>query len=297
MQIYLFGKFTFFDQNGWGGLNSLSAFPKLQEVLAYLLVYTELPVEQEKIAQEVWCDSPIQQTSAYACKALKRLETFLTEANLHLRNTSEGIQLDQNMNLWVDIKEFETNFHEVSLGFREMIDRHSTAELLSIVDLYRGPFLDGCYSPWCTQVRGVLEQKYLQLLENLMDASEMLRDYDTGIDCGLRAIALEHSRESVHLRLMRLFYLAGDRSLAVRQYQRCREALTDDLGIQPGEKTVRLYKQIQAGGQLPFAPPRPLPASLHQTLMDLQNLDQTVSKLKTIQFTSTKGVYSHNRAT
>jgi DNA-binding SARP family transcriptional activator len=297
MQFYLFGKFTFFDQDGRRGLNSLSAFPKLQEVLAYLLVYAEPPVEQEKIAQEVWNDSPIQQTSAYACKALKRLETILDEANLHLQNVQGKFLFDQNMKLWVDVKEFEMNFQEVSVGFEKTVDRESTARLLAIADLYRGPFLEGCYSPWCIQIRSVLEQKYLQLLEILMDACETLRDYDTGIDCGLRAIALEHSRESAHLRLMRLFYQAGDRSSALRQYGRCLEALADDLGIQPGEKTVTLYRQIQAGGQLPFATLQSLPASLHKTLMDLHNLDQTVSQLQAIRLTSTKNIYSHNQAT
>jgi DNA-binding SARP family transcriptional activator len=297
MQFYLFGKFTFFDQERRRGLDRLSAFSKLQEVLAYLLVYVERPVKHEEIAQEVWGDSFLQQTSSHACKSLKRLKILLAEANLHLRNTPEGFQLDQNMNLWVDVKEFETNIPAVSSRYRETIDRQSIAKLLAIADLYRGPFLDGCYSPWCTQVRSILEQKYLRLLEISMDACETLSDYDTGIDCGLRAIALEHSRESAHLRLMRLFYLAGDRSSALRQYQRCMEALIEDLGIQPGEKTVYLYRQIQAGGQLPSASPRPLPASLHQTLMDLQNLDQTVSHLKSIQLTSTNGNYSYNLAT
>jgi DNA-binding SARP family transcriptional activator len=96
---------------------------------------------------------------------------------------------------------------------------------------------------------------------------------------------------------MRLFYMAGDRTSALRQYQRCAEALAEDLNIQPGENTVKLYKQIQGGGQLPFSSPGGLPSSFHKTLTNLRNLDQTVSNLHALQARSLANIHSFTQST
>ena len=44
---------------------------------------------------------------------------------------------------------------------------------------------------------------------------------------------------------MRLYYLAGDRTAALRQYQQCAAALDEELGVRPAQRTVRLYEQIR----------------------------------------------------
>jgi DNA-binding SARP family transcriptional activator len=43
---------------------------------------------------------------------------------------------------------------------------------------------------------------------------------------------------------MRLHYLAGDRTTALRQYKRCVATLEEDLGVEPSMSTRILYEQI-----------------------------------------------------
>jgi hypothetical protein len=45
---------------------------------------------------------------------------------------------------------------------------------------------------------------------------------------------------------MRLHYIAGDRTGALRQFERCRDALREELGIAPGERIRLLCEQIRA---------------------------------------------------
>jgi len=45
---------------------------------------------------------------------------------------------------------------------------------------------------------------------------------------------------------MRLLYLAGDRTGALRQFERCRNALSDELGVAPGQRIRALYERIRA---------------------------------------------------
>jgi DNA-binding SARP family transcriptional activator len=43
---------------------------------------------------------------------------------------------------------------------------------------------------------------------------------------------------------MRLAYLAGDRTGALRQYERCFQALEEELSVRPGRRTEELHQQI-----------------------------------------------------
>ncbi|HZD56939.1 MAG TPA: AAA family ATPase, partial [Anaerolineales bacterium] len=62
-----------------------------------------------------------------------------------------------------------------------------------------------------------------------------------------KEIDLEPWREAAHRRLMRALALSGQRTVALRQYQVCREILSRELSIEPSPETRRLYEQIRNG--------------------------------------------------
>src|SRR5260370_36850585 len=45
---------------------------------------------------------------------------------------------------------------------------------------------------------------------------------------------------------MKLHYLAGDRTAAIRQYERCVNSLRQELGVKPERRTVNLYERIKS---------------------------------------------------
>jgi DNA-binding SARP family transcriptional activator len=47
---------------------------------------------------------------------------------------------------------------------------------------------------------------------------------------------------------MRLHQLAGNRTGALRQFERCRTALDEELGVGPGRLTRSLYEEICRSG-------------------------------------------------
>jgi len=86
---------------------------------------------------------------------------------------------------------------------------------------------------------------YLAMLDKLMSYCEVYHDYETSLLYGMRIMCYDRARERTHRRLMRLYYLLGDRAEALRQYERCAAALDEELGVNPSKNTVSLYKQIQ----------------------------------------------------
>jgi DNA-binding SARP family transcriptional activator len=89
------------------------------------------------------------------------------------------------------------------------------------------------------------------MLDKLMAYYESRQEYDAGRACGMRILRLDGAREHAHRRLMRMHYLAGDRTGALRQYQQCATALYEELEVSPSSRTVRLHEKICAG----FSPP------------------------------------------
>jgi DNA-binding SARP family transcriptional activator len=59
-----------------------------------------------------------------------------------------------------------------------------------------------------------------------------------------KALAAEPFRETAYQLLMRAHFTSGNRAEALRSYARCREALSEDLGVAPSAETEALYLEI-----------------------------------------------------
>ena len=114
------------------------------------------------------------------------------------------------------------------------------------VALYRADLLEACYEDWCIYERERLQNMFLAMLDKLMSYCESHNRYENGLQHGARILAFDRAREHTHRRLMRLQYLAGNRTGALRQYERCVAALQEELGVKPAKRTTELYEQIRA---------------------------------------------------
>ncbi len=65
------------------------------------------------------------------------------------------------------------------------------------------------------------------------------------------SVALDPLREASHRQLMQLYAEAGERSLAMRQYEICREALGSQLGVAPEAETEALRRQLLRNSAAP----------------------------------------------
>ena len=142
------------------------------------------------------------------------------------------------------------------------------AELRQAVDLYNGNLLEGWYQDWCLFERERLQHIHHMMLQKLMDHCEARQDYEAGIEYGMRILRSDLARERTHRGLMRLHYMAGNRTEALRQYERCAAILHQELEVEPDQQTVALYKQIQAAVPLPFVGEMVYSASPINTQLD-----------------------------
>ncbi len=256
---------------------------KAQDVLCYLLLNRRQTHYREDLAARFWPEATTAQSRKYLRQAIWQIQKALDAAAEGgpklIRVQPNWIRVDPDVTLWIDIEAFEATFERVKDVPATALDHDQAEAVKQAVDLYSGPLLQGWYPDWCTLERERLEGMYMQLLDKLMDRCEAAREYDEGIGYGARVLRRERARETTHRRLIRLFYLAGDRTAALNQYHRCAVILHEELGVQPSAGTMELLEQIRAD-RLDYIVSTPdLTSSLYQTLDHLHQIKSALSSL------------------
>lgn len=281
LNVRLLGKFS--ARRGEQALDGLDAC-KVQELFCYLLLQRERAHPRESLAALLWGESTTSQSKKYLRQALWHLQTALDdqdEANDSrvLLVDAEWVQINPQAELWLDVAVFENLFDACRRGPDEEFDEKCARSLQSAVELYQGDLLEGWYQDWCLYKREELQHIFLSMLDKLMIYSEARRHYEQGLAYGERVLRYDRARERTHRRLMRLQYLAGDRTEALRQYERCVAALNQELSVKPAKRTTALYEQIRAD-QLD------IPAELQNGPMDEHAspaLPEVLGRLKILQ--------------
>jgi LuxR family maltose regulon positive regulatory protein len=158
-------------------------------------------------------------------------------------------------------------------------DAEGIRALERAVSMYRGEFLEGFNLPDCPEFdtwqmfqREDFAEKLSVLLERLIEGYAAARDWEKGIQHGLRWLQSDPSSEPAHRSLMLLYARAGRKGAALRQYQACLRALKENLGVAPEARTTELYQRIREGGfgrppgHAPPAPPAPAAPKPVETL-------------------------------
>jgi len=291
LSIQLFGKFSV--RRNERILDGFDAH-KIQELFCYLLLHRDHSLPRETLASILWPETTTTQSKKNLRQALWQLQSALGSQSEPANNRlllvdPDWIQLNSEADLWLDVAEFEQVFNLVQKTPGQEIDSTTAQLLQDTVQLYQGPLLEGWYQDWCLLERERLQSMYLAMLDKLMSYCEVHHDYETGLLYGTRIMCYDRARERTHRRMMRLYYLLGDRAEALRQYERCAAALEEELGIQPSKSTTAIYRQIQADQldepifalvEVDTSPEVPAPpmleilnhlSHLQRSLVDLQN--------------------------
>lgn len=244
----LFGKFSL-SRDGHE-LHVLES-PKLQELFCYLLLHRVTPHPREMLATLLWSESCTAQAKKYLRQALWHIQSALDEPcqceqSRVLCVAPEWVRFNPDAELCLDVAIFDCACAKARGLAGRTLDAATACEINRAVELYRGDLLEGWYQDWCLCERERLQSLYLIMLDKLMSYCEAHQEYERGLDFGARSLRHDSARESTHRRLMRLYYHAGDRTAALRQYQRCAAALKAELDVKPAQRTATLYEQIRA---------------------------------------------------
>ncbi len=193
-----------------------------QRVLSLLAIRRRMT--RAELAGTLWSGTSEQRALASLRTALWRLRQ---EDPRWLETTNDTLVLGRAV---------EVDAHRWAAAASRVIDGSATSVTSADIAAVRkssGELLPGWYDDWALVERERLHQLRLHALESAADLLRVSEQYAAAVDAALEAIRLEPLRESAHRALITTYLVEGNVSTALRQFDRFRHQLLDELGVEP----------------------------------------------------------------
>jgi DNA-binding SARP family transcriptional activator/Cdc6-like AAA superfamily ATPase len=237
LQVKLLGEFSI--TYGDCPVASISS-ARSQALLAYLILYRQLPQSRQRIAFHLWESSTDTQARSNLRKELTYLRRALPNPEQFLLVEPKTLQWSPTAPCSLDILEFEDAVKAAKVAEPDAIQ----ALLKQAIALYRGDLLSSCEDEWIVSERERLQQLYISVLEQLIDHLQHQQDYRTALSYAQQLLRIDFCNEATYCTLMRLYSRSGDRANALQTYHRCMTMLREELGVDPSANTRKLYEQL-----------------------------------------------------
>lgn len=237
----------------------LPSFPydKVLALLAYLAIEHHHPHRRDLLAGLLWPEQPERAARHSLSQALWSLRRTLgdTESDTPIvLSTRDTVGMNGRADCWIDVQEVTSlidacQAHPHPSG---VICHRCSRWLTRAIELYRGPLLDGFASEveideWVLVRREGFHRRITGAMIDLIAYHEARGESVEATSIASRLTSVDPLNEYGHRSLMRHLAISGQRSAALEHFERYRQLLMDELGIEPDAESRRLYHQIQDG--------------------------------------------------
>lgn len=232
-------------------------YNKVRALLVYLAVEAERAHHREVLAELLWPERPPETARANLRKTLSTLRQAIGDemaAPPFVLADRETVRFNSASSHVLDVAVFLNLLNECRAHSHPRLEECPAclARLAQAVEMYHGDFLNQfflndspAFDDWARTHRETLRRWMLGALTQLTTAYEARREYETAARFAQHHIELEPWAESAHRQLMRLYAARGQRLAALAQYDMCRRALADELGVEPEAETTALYERLR----------------------------------------------------
>jgi len=223
-----------------------------KHLLIHLLHSANIPVRRDVVTALIWPESS-------AGKARSALNTAFWRIKKALKDYEIVAFESDNEHIWcgvarpdiIDVFKLVQTAEEARLQMRDngQISASTRRKLASAVSDCRGEYLEVLDAEWAIIERERLAQLLLGSIITVAADAEARGHLSDAIAWTQKALFRDPFREHLHHYLMTLFVKSGQRSQALRQYDRIEGLLEEELGIKPLAQTVALRDLILSGRQ------------------------------------------------
>ena len=218
--------------------------PRLQSLLAYLILHRYIPQSRAHLAFLFWPDTSEAQARTNLRNLLHQLRHVLPDADSFIDANVQTLQWRYDAPFSLDVADFEDSLAHLeqaqktndSIAAREALER--------AVSIYKGDLLPSCYDDWIIPQREGWHQAFLKALEHLISMLEDQRDYQAAIDYAQNLLRYDPLHEATYRCLIRIHALIGNRAGALRVYHTCTTILQRELDVEPSAATREAYMRL-----------------------------------------------------
>ncbi|GHO48015.1 BTAD domain-containing putative transcriptional regulator [Ktedonospora formicarum] len=218
---------------------------RAMELFFYLLDCGR-PMRKEVIITALWPDVDEQTTRTFYSTIYYLRQALGGEAAIVAKGGTYMFRPEAlyGKSVWYDVETFLDAQVQAKQALEEEDDDQAKASFTCMVELYRGDYVQPFYSDWSTIRRDELRRAYLDARQQLALLAWQVEELDESIIHWQHMLAIDEWLEEAHYGLMRCYARQGKRGLALRQYQRCKDALEQEFGAAPPANIQNLYQRL-----------------------------------------------------
>lgn len=232
-------------------------YEKVRSLFVYLVIESSHPHHRDHLAALLWSDQCDSNARSNLRKALFTLRNLLGDSTVHsplFLTTRNTIQFNPTADHTSDVA-----------ILTQLLERHSqhshpqgelcpecVSDLEQAVALYRGSFLNQiqsdseAFEAWVMLHSQRLHELVVNACTALVAHYEYHHNYQKAQQYVQRQLQLEPWNEAAHQCLMRILAQCGQRTAALKQYDRCCLVLEKELATEPESATIELWQAIRS---------------------------------------------------
>ncbi len=194
---------------------------------------------KEQVGLYFWPDATPDELKLRFKNTLYRLRRAVGRQSILLQD--DYYQFNWSLDYEYDVETFVTSIEmaQSNKDIREKIKHYKKA-----IEQYKGEYLAEMDEIWAITDRQRYYQMYLDALMRLANMYMERKAYKTALRYVYQALSEDACLEDAHRLAMRIHAATGNRAAIVRQYERCRAALTKEINAPPSQQTRDLYETL-----------------------------------------------------
>jgi LuxR family maltose regulon positive regulatory protein len=209
---------------------------RVRELFFYILAHPE-GMTKETIGVVFWPDSSPSQLKLQFKNAIYRMRYALGQDVVVFEN--EIYRFNRNADYEYDVESFATYLRQA----QNSQDHKQKIKLLEeAAGTYQHPYLMDIDGSWVIPIREALWQEFTTCVSSLAGLYLENGDFYKVLEYSQRLLAIDSCLEEAHRLAMRAHAARGDRAGLVRQFERCQQALRDEIDASPSPQTISLFQ-------------------------------------------------------
>jgi ATP/maltotriose-dependent transcriptional regulator MalT len=209
-----------------------------RDMFFLFLAYPE-GLTKEQVGLYFWPDATPDELKLRFKNTLYRLRRAVGKQAILLQD--DYYQFNWSLDYEYDVEVFTGSIQK---AMKEKEIRARLHHLKKAIQQYKGEYLSEVDEIWAMTDRQRHYQMYLDALMRLANLYMERRAYKTALRYCYQALSEDACLEDAHRLAMRIHAATGNRAAIVRQYERCRVALIEEINAPPSPQTRELYETL-----------------------------------------------------
>ncbi len=212
---------------------------KMSRDLFFILLNRQEGMTKEAIGATFWPDISSDELKLRFKNTIYRVRHAVGKQAIVLQD--DYYRFNRGLDYEYDVEDF---LKEIKQAQKASTPKEKIAHYQTAVRLYKGPFLPESEETWSLSERERLFQYHLETLLQLAEIHLEGGQLQVALDYSQRALEEDPCLEAAHRLAMRIHAAMGNRAAVARQYERCRQALLQEINALPSPQTQTLHDTL-----------------------------------------------------